>query len=445
MKKQPNEKSSTLSFTRRGFLKGCSMSTSGVLLRSLATGLPPAWFLRNHIAQAQTIQPPQTLILSTSSAGDPVNANCPGSYVEGIFNNPILESRVASYGQTSSRAAAPWSDLPEALRQRLAFVHHSSRSSAHPEHKAVMSFHGSVKNEVGNGSEMFASAMADLSHSQIGTLQKEPLPLSSGVLTFKGQPLQSVRPSEIKALFASEEGNIADLRTMRDATLDALYRDFQSQGTKAQRAFVDRYAASRTQARQLGEQLGTLLERIPVEPANSNSVSDQVIAAVALAQLKIAPVITINILFGRDNHNDDDLSVEAEQTISGVAAIGQLWQELNDAGVQDDVTFALLNVFGRTPQPNAAGGRNHNRHHNVMVAFGSKIQGGVYGGVSENGRSKSIDPVTGQGVAGNNGIGVEQTLEAAGKSLARALNHDEQTVDSRIYGGQLITPFLKTS
>ena len=136
MKKQPNKKSSSLSFTRRDFKRfSCHQACYSVV----CDGLPPAWFER-HIAQAQTMQPPQTLILSTSSAGDPVNANCPGSYVEGIFNNPILESRVVSYGQTRSRAAAPWADLPGALRQRLAFVHHSSRSSAHPEHKAVMSF-----------------------------------------------------------------------------------------------------------------------------------------------------------------------------------------------------------------------------------------------------------------------------------------------------------------
>ena len=84
----------------------------------------------------------------------------------------------------------------------------------------------------------------------------------------------------------------------------------------------------------------------------------------------------------------------------GSATIGQLWQELNDAGIQDRVSFAMLNVFGRTPQPNSRGGRNHNRHHNVMVAFGANINPGVYGGVADNGRCLPIDPTTGEGVTG---------------------------------------------
>jgi len=56
-------------------------------LRALATGLPP-WFLLNpRRATAQDLQcmlnaqnNNQYLILSTSSNGDPVNCNCPGTY-----------------------------------------------------------------------------------------------------------------------------------------------------------------------------------------------------------------------------------------------------------------------------------------------------------------------------------------------------------------------------
>ena len=40
----------------------------------------------------------QTLILSTSSRGDPLNINCPESYVEGVTNLPRLPSSRGRFG-----------------------------------------------------------------------------------------------------------------------------------------------------------------------------------------------------------------------------------------------------------------------------------------------------------------------------------------------------------
>ena len=425
---------------RRTLLRGGAASSLGLLFRGLATGLPPAWLLNPSTSHAQSMMNStgaQTLILSTSSAGDPINANVPGSYVDGAENNPDLASGMFDFGGVTTRGAQLWGDLPVELRNRLAFFHYGSRAVAHPEYASTMTFRGSVKNEQGNGSEMFSSMVAQLNHEALGTLQQEPLPLCKEVLTFRGQPLQSINPIDLKALFQGQEGQVSDLRTLRDRTLDDLYAGLRTDGRQIQRDFVDRYILSRDQARSMGEQLGSLLERLPINPDDPNGILDQVIAAVAVAKLRIAPVITIRVPFGGDNHQDEELTDEADQTREGVEAIGQ-------ENLRDNVTFATLNVFGRQLQRNTNGGRDHSSGHAVMVAFGSNIRGGVYGGVSASSVSKNIDPSTGAAVE-TGGIDLGETLEAAGKSLATALGISAQQIDQRIQGGQSVTAFTSSS
>ena len=96
--------------------------------------------------------------------------------------------------------------------------------------------------------------------------------------------------------------------------LDDLYSELRVNGTRSQKTFLDQYATSRIQARSLGENLGELLEALPTDPDNNNGAIDQVVAAVALARLGVSPVITINIPFGRDNHQDTTLEVESQET-----------------------------------------------------------------------------------------------------------------------------------
>lgn len=171
-----------------------------VLLRSLAIGLPPAWLANLLSAFGQdNSNHRQTLILSTSSAGDPINANCPGSCVDGVQNNMILAPVDFMLGNTVTRAADSWALLPANVRSRLVLVHYQTNSAAHIEYKSTMTFHGSVKNSTGNGSEMFSSAMAERSHANIGTLQSEPLPLCREILTVAGQSLQNLNPTELES------------------------------------------------------------------------------------------------------------------------------------------------------------------------------------------------------------------------------------------------------
>ena len=439
------KKNRPFQLNRRGFLAGGAIGLSGYLLRSLAIGLPPAWLSRplSAFGQNENANGYQTLILSTSSAGDPINANCPGTYAAGLEHNPLLNHVDFNLGTVQTHGAESWALLPENLRARMAFFHYRTDAAAHIEYRSAMTFHGSVKNSAGNGSEMFASAMSELSHAHIGTLQQEPLPLCNEVLTVAGQPLQNLKPNELKSLFAGDAEDLDNIGGLRDSALDALHADLRANGTRSQRKFLDQYALSKTQARALGENLGSILDALPTDPDNPDNALDQVIAAVALAQLKVAPVITVNIPFGKDNHQDSTLEIEAEQTQTGTQVIARLWQELETANLTDDVTFATMNVFGRTLTRNGAGGRNHNRKHAVMAAFGPKINPGVYGGATDNGECSAIDPVSGLTVS-SGGIIPENTMSSMGKSLARALGHDAVTVDQRISGGELVQSFLKT-
>ena len=98
--------------TRRESLLAGLFGTGYIGLRALATGLPP-WFLLNpRQATAQDLQcmlnaknNNQYLILSTSSNGDPVNCNCPGTYENTSLIHPTADEMTATPGWTASRKA----------------------------------------------------------------------------------------------------------------------------------------------------------------------------------------------------------------------------------------------------------------------------------------------------------------------------------------------------
>ena len=439
----------TAQLSRRGFIGTNIAAGAGLLLRSLATGIPPALLLAPSRATAQGngIRP-QTLILSVSQAGDPVNINCPGSYINNAAdrfqNNPVLPVTRARFGDQRIRTAEPWAALPAQLRRRLAFFHMKTFAAAHPEFDETMSLRNAVKNQTGNGSETFASMSAQLNATAVGSIQKEPIILGRNRITYENQPLQQTEPTQLKALFDPAAGTLDDLGLLRDRTLDRLYATMRNDGTRSQMAFLERFITGRDQARTMGNNLGRLLESIPTSPDEPNSVEDYIHSAVALAQLGVAPVIVLNIPFGRDNHQDSTLETEAVQTTRGINAMGLMWQELNRFEIQDQVTFAMLNVFGRKFNRNARGGRDHNRDHSVMVSFGRHINGGVYGGVDADGKCTNIAPDDGRSVS-SGGISANAAMATAGRSLAAALGHSNRDINTRIQGGRILNAFINRS
>jgi len=431
--------------SRRKLLKTAVFGAGLLGLRSLATGLPRSWFLGGPIAHAE-VAAPQYLILATSANGDPLNANAPGSFVEGAENNPAPELVAAdvTFGSGSYRAAACWSSLPDELRARLAFFHHRTYSNAHPEHRKVLSLQGAAKLATGNGSEMLPSLIASELAAALGTVQTEPIPIGKELITFEGRALGNIDPVSLKGLFEEPDDLLTSLTDLRDSELDAIYADLKDNGTRMQRQFLDRYALGRDQVRKLGGDLAELLQRLPGDPANKNSPLDQVIAAVALIKLKAAPVVTLHLPFGGDNHGDSELAAEAQDTLDSMATLSALWSELTAQGLQDQVTFASLNVFGRTLKRNAAGGRNHNQNHHVLTLFGKHVKGGVIGGVDAvdgDFGAVAIDSKTGQGGAGGD-IDPLSSLESAGKTLCAALQIPAETIEKRIVGGKVVSAAL---
>jgi uncharacterized protein (DUF1501 family) len=427
---------------RRKLLLGTLFGTGYVGLRALATGLPVSWMQGSRVAHAAPEEPPQFLILATSGAGDPLNVNCPGSYVTGAQNSPHPELAPVDLklGSVATRAAKPWAALAEDLRARLCFIHHRTYSNAHPEYRKVMSLAGDIKLPSGNGEEMLPSLFAAENAQALATLQVEPIALGQEQIVFQSRPLDRIDPVSIKSLFDQPDDLGLELQKLRDAELDAIYGELRTSGTRAQKTFLDRYALGRDQVRKLGDTLIGLLGRVPLDPGVPNSPADQVIAAVALIKMRVAPVITISVPFGGDNHGDADLTQERDQTLVGILAIGQLWQELKDAALTENVTFAILNAFGRTLKRNAAGGRNHNGNHHVMLTFGKRIKPGVIGQPAAQGNdfaAGALDSHAGQTTNAGD-IPATETLESVGKTLGAALGLDRSALEARIPSGKVL-------
>src|SRR5688572_9020798 len=122
--------------SRRALLRGSLLGAGLVGLRAFATGLPMRWVLGDRSVRAEDLPPPQYLILSTSALGDPLNANCPGSLVQGAESNPLpgMAATTMQLGTKSVKAAACWGTLPAELRARMTFFHHRTYTNAHSEH-----------------------------------------------------------------------------------------------------------------------------------------------------------------------------------------------------------------------------------------------------------------------------------------------------------------------
>jgi len=392
-------------------------------LRALATGLP-AWFIANprqatadNLKCALDAAKLQSLIVSVSSNGDPINCNCPGTYEDATAIHP-QQAEVAptmlTLGAKTYGAATPWGTLGAATLARTSFFHHVTLSIVHGDQPKVMRLMGAT-----SGGEMLVSAYAKHLAPCLGTVQMEPVSVgargnSSELVSFAGRSLPSVSPTQLRQLLtgsgasggfkggAANKNPLVALRAMRDKQLDALYDLAKSDATNVQKGFIDALAASQTQVRQLAEALSDTLSKI-----NGDDVAGQALAAAALISAKVTPVVAMHIPFGGDNHNDTDLQAEADQTVSGVAGIKAVLDALTGMGLQDNVTFATLNVFGRNlngiSKVLGRTGRDHYGNHSVCVMIGKNIAPGVIGGVL---------PVSGQG--SNGALGAADIDSATG-------------------------------
>jgi hypothetical protein len=434
---------------RRHALLSTLFGAGYVGLRALATGLPASLLVRPRAALAQSTPPgcaapgkAQFVVLSTSANGDPINASAPGTYEDPAIvhsPDPAMAPAPLVLGGKTYTAATPWTTLPAAVLSRTVFFHLMTNTPVHPKEPEVLELMGATP-----AGEMLPSLLAKALAPCLGTIQTQPICIGaatpSEALSYSGTTLPIVPPLALKATLANPAGPLSQLQPLRDQTMNQLYDLYKNGASPAQRQYVDSMVTSQGQVRNLSQDLLAALGDI-----QDNTADSQVTAAITLIQMKVAPVVTIHIPFGGDNHHDVGLATETSQTVAGTKTIAGLMSALAAAGLQDQVTFMTLNVFGRTLRPSTPNGRQHNPNHQVSLAIGRPFNGGVVGAVgpvqSDYG-ALPIDSKSGAGVAGGN-IKAVDTLAAFGMTMLAAVGADPTVLTSPASTGAVISGALR--
>lgn len=440
-------------FSRRQLLLKTLFGAGMIGLRSLATGIPAAILLNPREALARShrsprrpaaVAAPQFIILATSGDGDPLGANAPGSYVNPLVGHPSdpqMAPRTVTLSGQPFTAAKPWSTLPQALLDRSCFFHHTTNTLIHADEAKVLGLGGAIA-----GEEMFASLLASKLAPALGTVQADPIVLgprqTSEDLVYQGRPEPILSPASLATLLSKPSGALGRLTQLRDADLDRLNAIVKNEGNVAKSDFIDRYALSQRQARQVSEDLLSELARI-----SDNGPASQITAAVTLIRMNVAPVVSVHIPFGGDNHYDPWLTAETTETVASMALLNGLWSQLVAANLQDRVSFLSLNVFGRTLRADHThDGRHHNGDHHVALMFGPGFRGGVIGGIEEVGEdmgAMSLDSATGAGVAAGGGdVSRKDSLLAMATTFGRGAGVDAAVLAEGIPGGTAIEAAL---
>jgi hypothetical protein len=427
-------------------------------LRALATGLPTSFLLRTGVARADQARAnfplgcahdgkAQFLILSVSGDGDPINANVPGTYEDpGVIHPdvavaPFMAPAALKLGHVTTTAAQPWSTLPKWVLDRTSFFHMATMTTIHPDMPKVLKLMGDTA-----GHEMLPSLFSRYLADCLGTVQAAPASLLGSTrpeyVTCSGNVIPNLNPMALRDILVHPRGPLTQLAQLRDESMDKLHARLKADGSTsaAERAFVDSMARSRDEARAISDKLLSNLIAI-----QDNDVGGQIVGAVALIAMSITPVVVIRIPFGGDNHADFNLARESEETQSGVMAIGVLLAKLREHMLEDRVTFATLNVFGRTLKQIGTKGRHHWADHHVSVMIGKPIRAGIVGGIAPGfSRDYSALPIDAQSGTGTTAgdVPVSQTLSAFGKTLGSAIGLPEDVLDQNIGKGKIVRAAL---
>jgi hypothetical protein len=349
------------------------------------------------------------------------------------------------------KGAQIWSTLPSSVLSRTCFFHHGTYTIIHPDEVKVLGLLGAVAN-----GDMLPSFLSRELATALGTVRPQPLSLGGQgaieAIYYQGAPQAFLTPTTLASVLASPTNGLgaADLVTMRDQTLNALNTYARSQGNTVQKNFIDQYATSVTQLRTLQQGLLSSLSTI-----KDNSQDSQIQAAIILFQMKVTPVVAVHVSFGGDNHGDTGLATEIAGHQTGVASIAKMMAGLTAANLQNQVTFVMSNVFGRTMVNGFnANGRQHNDRHHVTVMIGSGIQSSVIGG-----------PTLAQGAAGGGGQGTTEysalpivsstglgstsgdivygdTLQSMAKTLAAGVGLPSSIISQNILSGTVVPAAL---
>jgi len=434
--------------TRREALMSTLFGAGYVGLRALATGLPAAFFLNPRRAMADGAaaaacgaSKAQFIVFHTAGSGDPINANVPGTYEDAKIvhsADPAMAPTKLTLAGQATTAAAPWAALPQSVLDRTTFWHLMTNTPVHPKEPDVLKLMGSTYQ-----GEMLPSILAKQLAPCLGTIQTQPISLGAASpsegLTYGGQALPIIPALALKATLTSPTGPLSNLQGLRDQSLKSLADIYKDGASPAQKAYVDSLVQTQNQVRNINQSLLDQLSAI-----KDNSPASQMLAAVALIQMKVTPVIAVHIPFGGDNHRDLGLATETAQTVAGVQTIANLMSQLQSAGLQDQVTFMSLDVFGRTLGPGNTDGRSHNPNHQVSITIGKGFKGGIIGGVGPVGNdygALAISSKTGKGGQGGD-VPADGTLTSFAQTAMSAMGVDSATIKAQITSGTVISAAL---
>jgi hypothetical protein len=434
-----------MSILNRRHLLQASLAGAGLIgLRAMATGLPISFLLNPKSVRADDAcsQAAQSLILSMSANGDALNCNVPGTYdlpstfAAGTVNHadPADMSMTATQltiGGKKWTAAKPWSTLPQNVLDRTVFFHHSTGTANHGELGRVLQLFGSLRR-----GQWLPSYFAKTLRSCFDTVQPQPVTIGGEQLSFEGQYLPKLAPTGLKAVLAAPQDLAAKLQSLRDDTLSKLNQVLKENRaqTTAERAYLDNMALSQTDLRTMISQVASDLSTI-----QSDDAANQVTAAALLIKMNVSPVVTIHLPFSGDNHSDANFGNEASQTAASVNNIKTLMSKLKSYGLDDKVTFATLNVFGRTFD--SLNGRGHNASHSVALMIGKGFKGSVVGGIVPGGHAADIDPKTGAGVDGGD-LAASDSLASVAKTLGRGIGLTDAQLNDQITTGTAVSGAL---
>ncbi len=428
---------------------------SGMLgLRALATGLPASLLANPRQALADGTctnkGKAQFFILSTCGSGDPLNANCPGSYVQGIthpdWTQPLQghsftsQTTQISLGGQQYTCAPPWAALQPAVLARTTFWHLMTNTPVHPKEPDVLKLMGATPR-----GEMLPSLLAKAMAPCLQTVQAQPISVGaaspSEALSYGGAPQATIPPTALRVTLTSPAGPLTNLQALRDQTMKDLYDLYKNGASPAQQAYIDEMVTSQNQVRNINQNLLSALDSI-----KDNSVASQITAAITLIQMNVTPVVAMHIPWGGDNHRDVGLATEAQQTADAVVSIQSLMDALASAKLQDQVTFMTLHVFGRTLGPSNTDGRQHNEAHQVSLTIGKPFKPGVIGAVTQVGSdygATNIDSKSGAGTSSGD-IKAVDTLAAFGMTMLAAVGADPTVISSPSTTGKVISAGLAT-
>lgn len=437
-----------MEITRRQALLSGLFGAGALGLRALATGLP-TWLLADPLsAKADPRVCPGAdpvaahyLILITEEDGDPLNANVPGTYdFPDIYHSPDVRMAptTMSLGGRNYVGARAWAQLDSAILARTCFFHHGTYTINHGNHPKVLQLMGAVRRQ-----EMLISMLAKNLAPCLGTIQTEPAVISPNLITYQGRVLPVLSPPDLSALLAGPNSPLLNLQRLRDSDMDRLNALFKKNGNAAQRAILDQYGQSQTQARALSSLLLDNLSGIKGSSRNELNIT-----AAVLLKMNVTPVVTMSYSWGGDNHTDTNLLTEANETANSITALANLMTRLREFGLQDRVTFVAQNVFGRTLSRKVRGGntngRDHHGNHHCSVMIGPRIKSSVIGGLELQGieyQATAIDSQTGQGGPAGD-IAFPETLAAMGKTLGAAVGVTASVLDAQIAQGKIVKAAL---